>query len=203
VLSWLNVGFGGVSGGRLTWADAAISSHSMSERFPQLEGLSRDDLVGLIEDSAKNWLAHDGLWFQAVEGAHGLEAAIKADAEAWRGFTAIEAKRIMGRHGIAANGGIPALVKALSLRLYAFLNKQDTIELSESRVVFRMLDCRVQSARKRRGLPDFPCKPVGLVEYEWFAKTIDPRIETRCICCPPDTHPDNVWCEWEFALKDQ
>ena len=172
----------------------------MSERFPQLAGLSRDELVGLIEDSAKNWLAHDGLWFQAFERAYGIEAAIKADAEAWRVFTTIEAKRFMERYGIAPGGGIPALVKALSLRLYAFLNKQEAVEQIEDRVVFRMQDCRVQSARKRKGLPDFPCKPVGLVEYEWFAKTIDPRIETRCICCPPDRHPEDVWCAWEFTI---
>ena len=173
----------------------------MSGGFPQLANLGREELVTLIEDSAKNWLAHDGLWFQAVERAHGIDAALKADTEAWRAFTVIEAKRIMERHGIASGGGIPALVKALSLRLYSFLNKQDVIEQSEKRVVFQMLDCRVQSARKRKGLADFPCKSVGLVEYEWFAKTIDPRIETRCICCPPDKHPDDVWCAWEFTLK--
>jgi hypothetical protein len=173
----------------------------MSGGFPQLANLGREELVTLIEDSAKNWLAHDGLWFQAVERAHGIDAALKADTEAWRAFTVIEAKRIVERHGIASGGGIPALVKALSLRLYSFLNKQDVIEQSEKRVVFQMLDCRVQSARKRKGLADFPCKSVGLVEYEWFAKTIDPRIETRCICCPPDKHPDDVWCAWEFTLK--
>jgi len=175
----------------------------MSERFPQLSGLSRDDLLGVIEDAAKNWLAHDGLWFQAVERACGIEAAMKADAEAWRVFATIEAKRIMGRHGIVPGGGVPALVKALSFRLYAFLNKQEVVEQSENRVVFRMRDCRVQSARKRKGLADFPCKPVGLVEYEWFAKIIDPRIETRCICCPPDKHPDDVWCAWEFTVKSE
>ncbi len=173
----------------------------MSERFPQLVNLDRECLVGLVEDAAKNWLAHDGLWFQAVERAHGLDAAIRADVEAWRTFTTIEAKRIMERHGIAPGGGIPALVKALSFRLYAFLNKQEVVEQTADRVVFRMLDCRVQLARKRKALPDFPCKPVGLVEYEWFAKTIDPRIETRCVCCPPDKHPEEVWCAWEFRLK--
>ncbi len=175
----------------------------MSERFPQLAGLSREELVGIIEDSAKNWLAHDGLWFQAVERTYGIDAAIEADTEAWRHFTVVEANRIMARHDIAPNGGIPALVKALSLRLYAFLNKQEVVEQTENRVVFRMRDCRVQSARRRKGLPDFPCKPVGLVEYEWFARTIDPRIETRCICCPPDEHPDDVWCAWEFTRKSE
>ena len=27
-----------------------------------LRQLSKDELIGLLEDAAKNWLAHDGLW---------------------------------------------------------------------------------------------------------------------------------------------
>jgi len=170
------------------------------EQYPQLEGLSREFLIGLLVDAAKNWLAHDGLWFQAVEKEFGLEAAIKVDALAWRQFTVVEAKRIMQRHNILPGGGIPALVKALNFRLYAFINRQAISEMTENRVVFKMLDCRVQSARKRKGLIDFPCKAVGLVEYEWFAKTIDERIKTRCLFCPPDEHPEDAWCAWEFVI---
>ncbi len=169
-------------------------------RFPQLAGLSQQELIGLLEDAAKNWLAHDGLWFQAVESKYGMEAAIEADKEAWRRFTVIEARRIMERHKIAKGGGIAALVRALSFRLYAYINRQEVIEETDRRVVFRMLNCRVQSARQRKGLPDFPCKPVGLVEYEWFAKTIDERIQTRCLFCPPDPHPSDAWCAWEFFI---
>jgi len=165
-----------------------------------LKELSKEELIRIIIDDAKNWLAHDGLWFQAVEKSHGMEQAIDADREAWRHFTVIEAKRIMERLGIPAGGGIPALVECLNHRLYARLNLQDVIEQSDNRVVFRMLDCRVQSARKRRGLPDFPCKTVGVVEYAEFAKTVDPRIKTNCIACPPDRHPEEYWCAWEFTL---
>jgi hypothetical protein len=156
----------------------------------------------LLADAAKNWLAHDGLWFQAVEKRYGMQTAIELDAEAWRSFTVIEAKRIMQRWGIEPGGGIPALVKALGHRLYAHVNEQEVVEADERRCVFRMNACRVQDARKRRGLPDFPCKPVGLVEYEYFAKTVDPRIETRCLYCPPDEHPEDAWCAWEFTLSD-
>ncbi len=173
---------------------------SETERFPQLQNLDRSQLIELLCDAAKNWLAHDGTWFQAIESAYGMEAAIRADAEAWRRFTVIEAKRIMERHGIKPGGGIPALLKALSFRLYAFINEQDVPEQSATRAVFRMRTCRVQAARKRKGLPDFPCKEVGLVEYAGFAQTIDPRIQTRCLFCPPDDHPDDAWCAWEFTL---
>ncbi len=165
-----------------------------------LHELSKEELVKIIIDDAKNWLAHDGLWFQAVEKSHGMDAAIDADREAWRLFTVIEAKRIMERLGMESGGGIPALVECLKHRFYARLNLQESIEVTENRAVFRMLDCRVQSARKRKGLPDFPCKSVGIVEYAEFARTVDPRIRTNCIACPPDAHPEEFWCAWEFTL---
>ncbi len=166
-----------------------------------LEDLSKEQLIEIIIDDAKNWLAHDGLWFQAVEKAHGMEEAIDADRAAWEKFTVIEAKRIMARLGIEPGGGIPALIECLKHRLYARLNLQEAVEVSATRVVFRMVDCRVQSARKRKSLPDFPCKSVGIVEYSEFARTIDPRIQTNCIACPPDAHPDEYWCAWEFSIE--
>lgn len=180
---------------------AVPSVYAGDEGIKLLQQLSREELIQIIVDDAKNWLAHDGLWFQAVEKSHGMEAAIAADAEAWRFFTVIEAKRIMERLGMKPGGGVPALVEALQNRFYARLNLQDVIEKDERRVVFRMVDCRVQSARKRKGLPDFPCKSVGVVEYAYFAKAIDERFETRCIACPPDLHPDQFWCAWEFTLN--
>lgn len=167
-----------------------------------LEGLTKEELIDYIEDLSKNWLAIDGTWFQAVEREFGLEKAIELDAAQWKRFTIVEAKRIMRRFNIQENGGISALVKALNYRVYANINIQETVEISENRCVFRMNDCRVQSARKRRKLPDFPCKPVGIIEYEDFAKTIDPRIKTKCICCPPDQHPDNYYCAWEFTIEE-
>ena len=165
-----------------------------------LENLPKETLVGMLEDFAKNWLAHDGLWFQEVEKELGMKQAIDADKNAWEIFTKIEAKRIMKRHNIQNNGGLDALKKALELRMYAFLNEQEFIEETENSFVFRMNDCRVQSARKRKGLPDFPCKSVGIVEYSEFAKTIDSRIKTTCIACPPDAHPDKFYCAWKFEI---
>lgn len=49
-----------------------------------------------------------------------------------------------------------------------------------------MNKCRVQFTRNRKGLPDFPCKSVGIVEYSEFAKTIDQRIKTEYVACPPE-----------------
>jgi hypothetical protein len=163
--------------------------------------LSRETLEGMLEDFAKNWLAHDGLWFLAVENAFGMETALKLDAEAWETFTKIEAKRIMARHNIPENSGLEGLKKALGFRLYSVLNKQTITDEGTKAFVFKMVDCRVQAARKRKNLPPFPCKSVGLVEYSEFAKTIDPRIHTECLACPPDEQDRDFWCGWKFWLE--
>lgn len=164
-----------------------------------IDQLSREKLLEIAKNFAKNWLAHDGLWFQAVEKAYGLERAIQLDAEAWGLFSPIEAKRIKEFLGLQDGGGLDALKTALDYRLYSVLNDQRS-EMVDGRLRFYMNDCRVQSARKRKGLDDFPCKSVGIVEYSSFASKIDPRIKTRCIACPPDKHPDEYYCAWEFWI---
>ena len=172
----------------------------------ELKDCSRSELLGLLEDAAKNWLAHDGLWFQQVEQELGLDKAIEMDAACWSKFTVIEAERIMKRHNIKPGGGIPALIQALQFRLYAYINKQEVVEVTDKRCVFRMNTCRVQETRQRKNLPAFPCKPVGIVEYTNFAQTIDPRIKTKCLSCPPDPKTSDtaghvlLWCAWEFSI---
>ena len=163
--------------------------------------LSESELKSWLNDAAKLWLAHDGLWFQSVEKKHGIDEAIEHDKNAWTIFSPLEAKRIKQRLNLPDNSGLEGLKKALNHRLYAILNKQEIVEETETSFVFRMNDCRVQSARNRKGLDDFPCKPVGIIEYSTFATTIDSRIKTECICCPPDDHPDTHYCAWKFTLE--
>ena len=170
-------------------------------KMKEIDDFSKAEFIELLRDAAVNWLAHDGLWFRAVEDRFGLEAAMELDAKAWEKFTVLEAKRIMKRLDLPEGGGISALAQALKLRLYAHINVQEISEMTPHRLVFRMKRCRVQEARERQGLAAFPCKRVGIVEYGGFARTIDPRLETRCLTCPPDPKPEDTWCAWEFTLK--
>ncbi|RKX24329.1 MAG: hypothetical protein DRP45_08470 [Candidatus Zixiibacteriota bacterium] len=166
-----------------------------------LRALDNETLKAMLTDFAKNWLAHDGLWFQAVEQSHGIEEAIKLDTEAWARFTVIEAKRIMKLHGIESGSGLEGLKKALNFRLYSVLNVQEIRNETDSSFEFYMVDCRVQSARRRKNLTLFPCKSVGLVEYAGFARTIDERIKTECIGCPPDKNAGkDFYCGWRFSI---
>lgn len=167
-----------------------------------LEDLSREELIKLAETYAKNWLAHDGCWFLAAENRLGMETAIELDTQSWACFSPVEAQRIMQTFGIGPGGGLDALERALAYRLYAAVNRQQADRVSDTTLRFRMVECRVQQARQRKGLSPFPCQSVGLVEYAQFAHTIDPRIETTCVHAPPDEAIDS-FCEWQFELKGE
>ncbi|MGD9489837.1 MAG: DUF6125 family protein [Calditrichaceae bacterium] len=165
-----------------------------------IQNLSRDELLKLIEVYAKNWLAHDGCWFLAAEEKYDLDTAMELDTKSWERFAVSEARRIMKAFDIPQNGGLKALEKAFQYRLYAAINQQKIEWVDDHTIIFRMIECRVQKTRRQKKLPDFPCKSVGIVEFSQFAKTVDPRIKTRCIACPPDK-ADHYYCAWEFTLQ--
>jgi hypothetical protein len=163
-----------------------------------LSFLSIEDLIRLLDVYARNWLAHDGCWFLAAEERFGIETAIELDRASSKRFSPAEAKRIMKAFEIPCGGGLQALEKALNYRLYAMVNQQEALWTADGALQFRMIECQVQATRRRKGLPDFPCKSVGLVEYTEFARAIDPRIRTECLSCPPDL-VDGCCCSWPFS----
>jgi hypothetical protein len=163
------------------------------------DDLSREDLLKLIQVYAKNWLAHDGCWFLAVEEKLGMDAAIGLDEESWNRFSVVEAKRIMKEFDIPPESGLKGLERALALRLYAAINKQSIEWIDAHTMIFRMVECRVQKTRMEKKLPPFPCKSVGVVEFSQFARTIDNRIKTECVSCPPDP-VHGSFCQWRFSI---
>ena len=178
-----------------------------------LSGLPPQGRAALHDALAVSWLALDGVWFQAVEGqAHqaggdpemGMGEAKRVNDTCWSRFAPLEARRIMALEDIGPHGGLDALARVLGLRLYARINQWEITERTDTALTFTMRRCRVQDARTRKGLADYPCKSGGLVEYTSLARAVDPRIRTTCLHCPPDARPggvDGPACSWRFELK--
>jgi len=161
-----------------------------------------DDILNLLrENVAINWLANDGIWFQAVEFSSSMKEAKHCNDSCWAKFSPVEAWSIKRILKMDDQPGLEGLKQALQFRLYAFINKQSFSEETSKCFIFRMNDCRVQSARKRKGLDDYPCKSGGVIEYTTFAEAIDSRIRTECICCPADQHPEEWYCAWKFYIE--
>lgn len=167
-----------------------------------LEQFTKEQLIELLAVYAKNWLALDGVWFQSIEEKFGMDEAMLHDKQAWERFTVIEARRIKAFLDLPEHPGLEGLAKALSLRFYGNLNRAEP-ETRGNTLIYRVLDCRVQSARSRKGMALHPCKSVGIIEYGGFAKTIDDRISCRCLSCYPEVTDETCSCAWEFTLEEK
>ena len=164
-----------------------------------LKNMEKEKQLSLADAIAKNWLAQDGVWFQAVEFAHGMNDAKRCNDSCWGRYSPFEAHSIKKLLHLEDHPGLEGLERALNFRMYGRLNIQ-SCRWEDGALIFEMNECRVQTARIRKGLDDYPCKSAGLVEYSRFAKGIDDRIKTTCIGCPPDAHPDNWFCAWKFYI---
>lgn len=186
----------------------AVQRFSQELGFPETGGvpdvllsMPKEKQLRLIDAVAKNWLAQDGVWFQAVEKAHGMNDAKRCNDSTWARFSPFEAHAIKNLLGLDDHPGLDGLERALNFRMYGRLNRQ-SCRRENGALIFEMNDCRVQSARVRKGLADYPCKSAGLVEYARFAEAIDDRIRTECIGCPPDAHPPEWFCAWRFTINE-
>lgn len=179
----------------------SIFGFEMVDGVPSvLLDMEENELIELKERLAKNWLVNDGVWFQTIEQSEGLNEAKRCNDSCWAHFSPFEARTIKQRLDLGETPGLEGLKQALGFRVYESINEQSIVDEGESSFVFQMNKCRVQAARKRRGLADYPCKSAGLVEYSYFARAVDARIKTECIGCPPDDHPEEWYCAWRFNL---
>lgn len=178
-----------------------IFEFEMKDGIPaSLLAMPEEKMNALRESVATNWLANDGIWFQSVELMNSMTDAKSCNDSCWEKFSPLEAWSIKRFLNMPENPGLNGLKTALQYRLYAFINKQSITDETENSFIFRMNDCRVQNARKRKDLDDYPCKSAGFIEYSRFAEAVDHRIRTECIGCPPDKHPEDWYCSWKFFI---
>jgi hypothetical protein len=165
--------------------------------------LLQDECKEELRDAAKNWVAMDGLWFQAVEQNYGMEAAVLLDQTVWKQYAVIEARRIKERLDLPEQGGLDALEVAFTNRLFSHVNETEILRPDKKTIVVTTKTCRVQAARERKGMPPFPSRSVGMVEFPVFARTIDSRVTTECLSCPPETKEGTPYCSWKFTLDNE
>lgn len=167
-----------------------------------LASKSKEELLLLLGDLSKTWVVGDGLWFQAIETSSNMKVAKQVNDTCWSHFAHMEAFKISQFMQLGSHGGLDALKEALKFRIYSSINSHVATWQEDGSLLFQMTECRVQSARRRKGLDDYPCKSAGNIEYSHFATAIDSRIKTKCSYCPPDPVPAEQFCAWQFTLED-
>lgn len=159
--------------------------------------ISTEKLVELCSRSAYTL---DGLWFTLVEEKFGRDTALEIDVEVWRRLCLIQAKRIRKYFPGDEGSSLRNLIRVIELDPIMAIFKAEVVKLTDKHAVLRFTDCPPQKARIRDGRGEFPCKPVGVAFLSSYAEVIDPNIKVRCLTCPPDVHPSQYWCEWQFEM---
>lgn len=175
-------------------------AHERKDALSQLEALSKEQLIELVRVYAKNAVALDGVWFQAVEREEGMNAAMRFNNAAWERFPVSDARRLKAFLGLGEHPGLEGLAAALPLKFNSIANHYD-LAWKDGALVYRVLDCRVQTARTRKGMPLHPCKETGEREFASFARTIDRRIRVSCESCHPDVTDGSCSCSWKFTVE--
>ena len=165
----------------------------------EYEKLSKERLIELARLYGRLALALDGLWFLGVERTRGTAEAIRLDEDVWRQFGTIEAKSLMR---FLSTDRVASLDEIASIYLLTpvFGNLGGRAETTGRTLLLSVTDCRPQKARIRKGLGEFPCKDVGRAYFGSLLAEMNPGIAFRCVVCPPDEHPDDLWCQWEVRM---
>jgi hypothetical protein len=166
-----------------------------------LSKMSLEKLLDYFFLQIRNLWRVDGLYFLGIEENFGTEASTEIDAGVWQIMAKIEAKRLRRMFQVGENAGVPTIMTLLQKSSWALDQPFKTIEISDNRAVLTIDRCRTQEARLKKGLSEFPCKKVRFGYLKNFAKTLNPNVEVNCIVCPPDKHPPDFWCKWEFKLQ--
>ncbi len=166
-----------------------------------LESYTREQLIELLEITAKDLIAIDGTWFQSLEREQGMDTAMEHDRNAWKRFVPSEARRLRAFLGLDEHSGLEGLAQALPLRCTSLANEWEIIWEDDGSLVFRITNCRVQNARARKGMEFHPCKSVGILEYGEFARALDDRLRCECVSCFPDITDETCNCAWRFWME--
>ena len=168
-----------------------------------LEALTREQLIDVLEMSAKDVIAMDGVWFQAVEAAEGMDAAMEYDKVVWKNYARTEGLRLKRVLGLGEHPGLDGLEQCLRIRYSTLANATIDIQRDEDSLTYRIVDCRIQRARERKGMEFHPCKLAGVFEFSELAKSVDSRIVSECISCYPDITDKDACCVWRFTIAQE
>jgi len=169
------------------------------EDYELLKGMPLETLLNLFNMQIKNIWRVDGFYFLGIEEKFGTEAATQIDSDCWKVLGKLEARELKALLKPEKND-ISSFMFALRNTSWSLYQEQKEVEVSPNKGVYRVAKCRIQQARLSKGLGEFPCKNVRFSYLKSFAEEFNPKIKVNCQICPPNRHPANVWCQWEFTL---
>ena len=162
--------------------------------------MSKEQLIAYIDMLQKNWWNLQNNYILFLNNKYGDEAAIEADAHCFSANARVQAYRLKKLFGLKDD--LQALKDVMVLSTIWANADYEITEIDDQTFNLKVTTCHQQVRRLDDGLDEIPCKPAGIAICEAAAGAINPKAGVKCLVCPPDEHPEDVWCEWEFKLSE-
>ena len=167
-----------------------------------IKNISIDEIADFVFMNLRNMWAVDGLYFLGIEEKYGTEIATEIDAFVWKTMGKIEARKIKNFFNIKGDD-VSSMIEGLKYSGWALDLEDKEIIIEKDKAIIRNTKCRVQNTRIKNEQGEFGCKAVRFGFLKSFAKEFSSDITVTCNVCPPDDHPDDLWCEWVFEKNKE
>jgi len=163
---------------------------------------SKDTLVRLLEIYCQFYMALDGFWYLTVKDRVSNEEALTCDLQVWDRLAKYEIIRITRLLDLQGND-VATLMKILQLTPWQRQTRYHTEFISPHRAIMTVTDCATLRALEKEGLgrEKYVCQQADPHILQRYASLISPDIKVRYLKVPPRKSPDDICCQWEFAVN--
>lgn len=164
----------------------------------KLNGLPKEKVLDFVDLLLKDIWTLQNNYMYTLEERFGHDTAVEFDSLCLGRMSEAHAYRL--KKLLSLGDDIPALLTLLEYYPVEPGLEGQCLQVSDTKVIYRVTRCAMQLARRARGAPELPCKGALKPVMEKAFKVINSKFSVVRDMAPPDPHPDDLWCELEIEL---